>query len=156
MGLTEMASNIHKFHFASQGPAVYSQELQFSLCPSTVGQSVQSLSRVQLFATPWTAACQASLSIVNSRSLLKLISIKSVVPSNHLILCPSTSGCFSSCHWGGPTAALCSMLRVETGYHGNKPHTRLQQQPHPPHHCSGSTALTHQGVIAVYKLDCVN
>ena len=49
--------------------------------------SVQSLSRVQLFATPWTAACQASLSITNSRSLLKLMSIESVMPSNHLILC---------------------------------------------------------------------
>ena len=51
--------------------------------------SVQSLSRVQLFATPWTAACQASLSITNSRSLLKLMSIESVMPSNHLILCHS-------------------------------------------------------------------
>ena len=49
--------------------------------------SVQSLSRVRLFATPWTAACQASLSITNSRSLLKLISIESVMLSNHLILC---------------------------------------------------------------------
>ena len=49
--------------------------------------SVQSLSRVQLFATPWTAARQASLSITNSRSLLKLISIESVMPSNQLILC---------------------------------------------------------------------
>ena len=49
--------------------------------------SVQSLSRVQLFATPWTAACQASLSITNSRSLLKLMSIESVMPSNHFILC---------------------------------------------------------------------
>ena len=50
-------------------------------------QSVQSLSRVRLFATPRTAAHQASLSITNSWSLLKLISIESVVPSNHLILC---------------------------------------------------------------------
>ena len=49
--------------------------------------SVQSLSRVWLFATPWTAACQASLSITNSWSLLKLMSIESVMPSNHLILC---------------------------------------------------------------------
>ena len=49
--------------------------------------SVQSLSRVRLFATPWTAARQASLSITNSRSLLKLMSIESVMPSNHLILC---------------------------------------------------------------------
>ena len=49
--------------------------------------SVQSLSHVQLFVTPWTAARQASLSITNSRSLLKLMSIESVMPSNHLILC---------------------------------------------------------------------
>ena len=49
--------------------------------------SVQSLSCVQLFATPWTAACQASLSVTNSWSLLKLVSIESVMPSNHLILC---------------------------------------------------------------------
>ena len=49
--------------------------------------SVQLLSRVWLFVTPWTAACQASLSITNSQSLLKLTSITSVMPSNHLILC---------------------------------------------------------------------
>ena len=58
-------------------------------CPvliSSVISSVQSLSRVRLFATPWIAACQASLSITNSRSSLKLISIKSVMPSSHLIL----------------------------------------------------------------------
>ena len=50
-------------------------------------QSVQSLSHVQLFVTPWTAAHQASLSPTNYQSLLKLMSIKSVTPSNHLILC---------------------------------------------------------------------
>jgi len=50
-------------------------------------QLVQSLSRVQIFATPWTAAPQASLSITNSWSLLKFMSIESVMPSNHLILC---------------------------------------------------------------------
>ena len=49
--------------------------------------SVQSLSRVQLFATPWTAARQAYLSITNSWSSPKLVSIESVIPSNHLILC---------------------------------------------------------------------
>ena len=48
---------------------------------------VQSLSRVRLFATPCTSACQASLSIINSWSLLKLMSIESVMPSNHLIIC---------------------------------------------------------------------
>ena len=58
---------------ASEIPAIFS--------------SVQSLCRVQPFATPWTAAHQASLSITNSWSLLKLMSIKLVMPSNHLILC---------------------------------------------------------------------
>ena len=50
-------------------------------------QSVQSLSRVQLFTTPWIAARQASLSITNSQSSLRLMSIESVMPSSHLILC---------------------------------------------------------------------
>ena len=55
--------------------------------PKYLFSSVQSLSRVQLFATPWIAARQASVSITNSRSLLKLMSIESIIPSNHLILC---------------------------------------------------------------------
>ena len=55
--------------------------------PLTRKDSVQSLSCFCLFATPWTAACQASLSITNSQSLLKLMSIESVMRSNHLILC---------------------------------------------------------------------
>ena len=57
------------------------EDLQFS--------SVQSLSRVRLFVTPWIAARQASLSITNSQSLLRLTSIESVMPSSHLILCRS-------------------------------------------------------------------
>ena len=58
--------------------------------PSWTGytvSSVQSLSHVQLFVTPWTAACQASLSFTVFRSLLKFMSTESVMPSNHLILC---------------------------------------------------------------------
>ena len=54
---------------------------------SVIFSSVQSLSSVRLFATPWIAACQASLSITISRSSLKLMSIKLVMPSSHLILC---------------------------------------------------------------------
>ena len=59
------------------------------LCGSLPVQisSIQWLGSVQLFVTQWTAACQASLSITNSWSLLKLMSIESVMPSNHLILC---------------------------------------------------------------------
>ena len=49
--------------------------------------SIQSLSRLQLFATPWISACQASLSITNSQSSLRLASIESMMPSSHLILC---------------------------------------------------------------------
>ena len=50
-------------------------------------QSVQPLSRVRLLETPWTAACEASLSITNSQSLFKLMSVALVMPSNHLIFC---------------------------------------------------------------------
>ena len=53
----------------------------------TIKKAVQLLSCVRLFVTPWIAACQASLCIINSWSLLKFMSIKSVMPSNHLILC---------------------------------------------------------------------
>ena len=55
--------------------------------PSVQFSSFQSLSRIQLFMTPWTAACQDSLSITNSWSLFKLISMESMMPSNHFILC---------------------------------------------------------------------
>ena len=56
---------------------------------------VQSLSCVRLPAIPWTAACQASLSITNSRNLLKLMSIEAVMPSNHLILSPPSPPIFN-------------------------------------------------------------
>ena len=59
----------------------------FLSCRGCKFSSVQSLSHVWIFATPWTAACQSSLSITNSWNLLKLMSIESVIPSNHLILC---------------------------------------------------------------------
>ena len=59
----------------------------FKIINFIVFSSVQPLSRVWLFATPWTAACQASLSITNCWSLLKFMSIELVMPSDHLILC---------------------------------------------------------------------
>ena len=77
---------------------------------ASISQSVQSLNRVQLFATPWTVACQACLSITNSRSLPKLVSIELVMPSSHLILCcpilllPSI---FSSIRVFSNESALC-------------------------------------------------
>ena len=75
-----MSSVLLSLHgFTSWSIKIQPFEFWFSL--------VQLLSCVRLFATPWTAACQASLSITNSWSLLKLMSIESVKPSNHLILC---------------------------------------------------------------------
>ena len=94
-----------------------------------VFSSVQSLSRVQLFVTPWIAACQSSLSITNSQSSLPLMSIKSVMPSSHLILCcpfsfcPQTlpaSGSFPMSQlvaWDGQStgiSALASILPMNT------------------------------------------
>ena len=61
--------------------------VSFFLCLWDQSVQFQSLSCVQLFVTPWTAAGQASLSITNSQNLLKRLSIESVMPSNHLILC---------------------------------------------------------------------
>ena len=63
------------------------ENLSITLLPCVQLSSFLSLSHVQLFATPWTAALQASLSITNSQSLPKLMSIESVMPSNHVILC---------------------------------------------------------------------
>ena len=86
--------------------------------------SVQSLSRVWLFATPWTAGHQASLSITNSQSLLKLMSIQSVMPSNHLILCcplqyhwlqPISGFQSGSQGWVGPTSSLQDNLLPGSG-----------------------------------------
>ena len=91
--------------------------------------SVHSLSRVWLFATPWTTACQASLSITNSWSVLKLMSIKSVMPSRHLNLCrpllllppiPPSIGSFPMSQlfaWGGQSigvSASASVLPMNT------------------------------------------
>ena len=86
--------------------------------------SVQSLIRVRLFATPWTAARQASLSITNSQSLLRLMPIDSVMPSSHLILCHPLSSCPQSLPasgsfpmsqlfaWGGQSFGVSSSASV--------------------------------------------
>ena len=66
---------------------IASHRRDYSRQDATGFSSVQLLSSVRLFATPWIAACQACLSITNSQSLLKLMPIESVMPSSHLILC---------------------------------------------------------------------
>ena len=80
-----LVSQAHRSSQLCHQPFIASFCLQLSQHP--ISQSVQSLSCVQLFATPWTASHQASLSITNYQSLLKLMSIESVMPSSHLILC---------------------------------------------------------------------
>ena len=74
--------------------------------------SVQSLSHVQLFVTPWTAAHQDSLSITNSQGLLKLMFIKSVMPSNHLILRHPLLQ-YSAQYWGQKLACGAGCERLE-------------------------------------------
>ena len=76
-----------QFSFQSQRKAMPKNAQTTAQLHSPQFSSIQSLSHVQLFATPWTAVCQASLSITNSWSSLRLTSIKSVMPSSHLILC---------------------------------------------------------------------
>ena len=84
MKIFSYSSSLYSCHLFFMSPAsVRSIPFLSFIVPS----SVQSLSCVQLFVTSWTAARQASLSITNSRSLLKLISIELVMPSNRLILC---------------------------------------------------------------------
>ena len=107
--------------------------------------SVQSLSRVQLFVTPWTTAHQASLSITTSQSLLKLVSIESVMPSNHLILCcpllllpsilPSIKA-FSNelplrIRWPEYWSFSSSISPPEEGIHRPGPHLRPVHADHP-------------------------
>ena len=87
LGLFSISCFFSIFKLLKQPKFSASFLLPFGSYERKVSVSVQALSHVRLFATPWTEAHQASLSITNSRSLPKLTSIESVMPSNHLILC---------------------------------------------------------------------
>ena len=88
-------NNLENFHLFQSSPLILHSYDLFSspinqtdlLLVTNILSSVQLLSHVRLFKTPWTAACQASLSITNSQSLPKLMSIELVMPRKHLILC---------------------------------------------------------------------
>ena len=82
-GSSQLRDRIHVCYVSCIGGGFLTTSATWKL----LFNSVQSLNHVQFFATPWTAASQAFLSITNSQSLLKLMYIKSVMPSNHLILC---------------------------------------------------------------------
>ena len=97
-----------------------SVRLHYMISPEQANfSSVQSLSHVQLFETPWTAARQASLSITNSRSLIKLMSIESVMPSNQFILChplllpPSIFPSISLFQWVSSSNQVAKVLEFQ-------------------------------------------
>ena len=90
-GLGALSVALHARDLLKEVTIIYST----STIVSVQFSSGQSLSRAQLFATPWTVAHQASLSITNSQSLHKLMSIESVMPSNHFILSPSSPPAFN-------------------------------------------------------------
>ena len=94
--------------------------------------SAQSLSHVQLFVNPWIGAHQASLSITNSQSLLRLMSIKSVIPSNHPLLFPSPPA-FNLSQHQGLSQGVSSSHQVAKGLEFQLEHqSRLFQTPQPP------------------------
>ena len=90
-------------------PSVLKLQTTQSKLIRLIFSSVQSLSHVPLFQTPWSATCQASLSVANSWSLLKVMSIESVMPSNHVIIVP-----FSSCLQSFPASGSLQMSQFFT------------------------------------------
>ena len=104
---------VYMFHWRIRSFQASGRERQRFKLKVNWFSSVQSLSHVWLFATSWTAACQASLSITTSQSLLKLMSFKVVMPSNHLIL-----SCPFSCSQSFPASGSFSMswLYVSSGH----------------------------------------
>ena len=115
--------------------------------------SVQSLSCVQLFATPWTAACQASLSITNSRSPPKPMSIESVMPSNHLILVIP----FSSRPQSFPASGSSQMSQLfaaggqSIGVSASTSVLPVNTQDQSPLGWTGWTSLQSQGLSRVFS-----
>ena len=115
--------------------------------------SVQSLNRVRLFATPWIAARQASLSITNSWSSLKLTSIKSVMPSSHLILCLP----FSSCPQSLPASESFPMSQLfawggqSTGVSALASYLPKKSQGWSPSEWTGWISLQSKGLSRVFS-----
>ena len=115
--------------------------------------SVQSLSRVQLFATPWITARQASLSIINSQSLPKLTSIKSVMPSSHLIICcpPSPPAPKPSQHQGGMMSQLFAWGGQSIGFAGSASVPPMNTQDWSPLEWTGWISLQSKGLSRVFS-----
>ena len=115
--------------------------------------SVQLLSHVRLFATPWTAACQASLSITNSRSPLKPMSIESMIPSNNLILCHPFSSCPQSFPASGsfPMSQLFTSGGQSTGVSASTSVLPMNTQDWSPLGWTGWISLQSKGLPRVFS-----
>ena len=135
---------------------------QFYCKPKTAFSSVQSVSRVRLFATPWTAARQASLSITNSWSLLKLRPIESVMPSNHLIPCRPLQSGVSSHLQSFPAARSFQMSHLFTsggqsiGASASPSVLPMNIQDWFPLGWTGWISLQSKGLSRVFSNNCFN
>ena len=128
----------------------FSQNCSSNMFKYVVVIFVQSLSRVQLFQTPWTAAHQASLSFTIPQSLLKLMSIESVMPSNHLILCPPFSCPQSSLASGSfPMSWLFASGGQSTGPSASAPVFPVNIQDWLPLGLTGLISLQSKGLSRV-------
>jgi len=116
-------------------------------------RSDQSLSHVRLFATPWTAAHQASLSITNSWSSLKLTSIESVMPSSHLILCHPLSSCPQSlpASESFPMSQLFAWGGQSTGVSALASFLPKKSQGWSPSEWTGWISLQSKGLLRVFS-----
>ena len=121
--------------------------------PHCSRRPVQLLSRVQLFAALWTAACQASLSFTLSRSLLKLMSIKSVMPSNHLVHCHPFFSCLLSFPASGsfPVSCLFASGGQRIGASALASVLPMNIQSWSPLEWTGSISLQSKGLSRVFS-----
>ena len=115
--------------------------------------SVQPLSHVRLFATPWIAVCQASLSITNFQSLLKLMSIDSVMPFNHLMLCCPFSSCLQSFPASGsfPMSQFFASCGQSTGVSASASVLPMNIQDWFPLEGTGWISLQSKGPLRVFS-----
>ena len=127
--------------------------MDLSLLNRCIEVSLQSLSHVWLFATPWTAACQASLSITNSQSLLKLKSIELVMPSNHLILCHLLSSYLQPfLAWGSfQMSQFFASGNQSTGVSTSASVLPMNIQDGFPLRCTGWISLQSEGLSRVFS-----
>ena len=135
---------VHEFQFSWIAP-IPQHTVQFS--------SFQLLSHVRLFATPWTAACQACLSITISRSSLRLTSIESVMPSSHLILCHLFSSCPQSlpASESFPVSQLFTWGGQSTGVSASTSFLLKKSQGWSPSEWTGWISLQSKGLSRVFS-----